>query len=225
MRVQRQTVTAVFGALSVAVLMALTALFFFRPNAVRAYPPAPPARIVSFPTDPIPLGRGVFGSFGTLHTRPWQEGPIATVGPWQEIGKARGELSVPADTMLMLNLDSNNNTSLSALSRLDPFDLQVLSVPGQNRITHRAMPSIGHLAGLRILHLGGAQITDDSLVHLSRLAFLEHLDLQNCPISDKAIPHLSKLRSLRSLWLFRTRMTKQGISRLQSALNECEISH
>ena len=87
------------------------------------------------------------------------------------------------------------------------------------------MPSIGHLTGLRTLHLGGAQITDESLVHLSRLAFLEHLDLQNCPISDRAVPHLSKLRSLRSLWLFRTRMTKQGAWRLQSALPECEIRH
>ncbi len=225
MRIRRQTITTVLGALSVAVLIVLTALVFFRPSAVRAYPPAPPARVVSFPTDTILYGRGVFGSFGTLHTRPWKEGPVATLGRWQEIGKAWGEVSVPSDTMLKLSLDSNNDTNLSALSRLDPFDLQVLSAPGQNRITHTAMPSIGHLAGLRILHLGGAQITDDSLAHLSRLSFLEHLDLQNCPISDKAVPHLSKLRSLRSLWLFRTRMTKQGVSRLQSALHECEIRY
>lgn len=225
MRIQRQIVTAVLGSLSVAVIMGLTVRLFLVPEAVRVYPPAPDARVVSFPTDPIPLGRGVFGSFGTLHTRPWQEGPIATVRPWQELEKAWGEVSVPADTMLMLSLDSNNTTNLSALSRLDPYDLQVLSVPGQNRITHTAMPSIGHLAGLRTLHLGGARITDESLVHLSQLSFLEHLDLQNCPISDKAAHHLSKLKSLRSLGLSRTRMTQQGVSRLQSALPECEIRH
>ncbi len=164
-------------------------------------------------------------SFGTLHTRPWKEGPIRTPGRWENIGEARGEVSIPANKMLMLSLDSNNDTTLTALTRLDPFDLQVLSAPSQNRMTHAAIPSISHLKGLRILHLGGARITDDSLRHLSRLSFLEHLDLQSCPISDEAIPHLSKLRSLRSLSLARTQTTNRGVSRLQWALRECQISH
>ncbi len=223
MRIRRQAVTTLFAAISVAVLITLAAQVFFRPDPVRAYPPAPSARVVSFPTDPIPLGGGVLGSLGTLHTRPWKEGPVATVGRWQEIGTAWGDISVPADTLLQLSLDSNNNTDLSALAGLAPFDVQVLSAPAQNRITHTAMPSIGRLAGLRVLHLGGAQITDDSLAHLSGLSYLEHLDIQNCPISDNAIPHLGKLRSLRSLWLSRTRMTRHGVARLRSALPGCQI--
>jgi hypothetical protein len=220
---QIRSVTAVFGLLAVGVVVTVSVYFFFKSRIVRAYPPAPAARIVSFLTKPTRTRFGVAPGLGTLYTRPWTDGSLPGGAFWDDLGRAAGEIPVPANTILMLSVDSTIR-DLSALSKLDPYDLQILSIPGQNQITDAAMPAIGHLVGLRSLQLAGVRLTDESLRHLSGLIFLEHLDLQKCPIYDEAVPYLSRLTSLRSLLLFRSRMTTESVARLRELLPDCAIS-
>ena len=141
---------------------------------------------------------------------------------WDELGRAAGSTRIPAENVLMLVADGSVQ-KFSCLGDLDPYGLQVLTLPGKNRFTHASMRFVGKLVGLRVLRLPGARITDECLADLFNLTYLEHLDLQNCPIYDEAVPYLARLTSLRTLWLFRTRMSQEGAAELRKQLPDCDI--
>ena len=64
--------------------------FFSRENVVRAYPPMPMERVVTFPTTKSRTRRGMAPGIGTLFTRPWEEGPLPRAAMWDELGRAAG---------------------------------------------------------------------------------------------------------------------------------------
>ena len=72
--------------------------------------------------------------------------------------------------------------------------------------------------------------SDAGLVHVGRLGQLEFLALANAPtgtpnaVTDAGLVHLEGLTNLERLILYRSKVTEEGVKRLQQALPNCRIS-
>ncbi|MFN3151704.1 hypothetical protein [Bremerella sp.] len=68
------------------------------------------------------------------------------------------------------------------------------------------------------------EMTDADLKELSGMPNLKHLDISGNPeVTDAGLVHLASIKSLQVLRLFDTKVTKQGVEKLQAELPECEI--
>ena len=61
------------------------------------------------------------------------------------------------------------------------------------------------------------------MAHVVRLSGLEYLNLYGTAVTDNGLDALSSLKQLRALYVWETRVTPGGISRLQSALPRLTI--
>lgn len=68
-----------------------------------------------------------------------------------------------------------------------------------------------------------ANIADADLDVLRVFPRLHELDLSGRPITDAAVPLLSRLKTLRVLRLSGTKLTDDGVRRLQAAIPGCSI--
>jgi hypothetical protein len=108
----------------------------------------------------------------------------------KKLGRARGEVDVPAGHRLILYVEGDiNEGGLKALATLAPQDLQSL-------------------------RLGGCGLTDKSLIHLRNLTWLEHLDLSCNPVSGEALAHLEGMLLLERLELWGCDLTEEGLANL-----------
>jgi hypothetical protein len=108
----------------------------------------------------------------------------------KKLGRARGEVDVPADQRLILYVEGEiNEGGLKALATLAPQYLQSLLV-------------------------GGCGLTDKSLIYLRNLTWLEHLDLSCNPVSGQGLAHLEGMLLLERLELWGCDLTEQGLANL-----------
>jgi serine/threonine protein kinase len=94
----------------------------------------------------------------------------------------------------------------------EPFHVVRAGLGNQTYLTPTDLQLVGRLTRLRILELGGTNVTDDDLVHLGGLHGLEDLDLSGTEISDRGVAHLSPIRSLYVLHLSGTRVTGESLA-------------
>ncbi|MCE5228699.1 glycosyltransferase [bacterium] len=141
------------------------------------------ARVVTFPNE----------SIGLLMYRPWG----LNVWNWTELGPARGEVTVPPKSELMLVVSRKCAADLSALSKLKPDDIQSI-------------------------HMRQAAIGDDQLAHLARLTGLRTLDLRDSKITDAGVTQLRDLPNLKML-LLPEQISASARAGLKTALRECRI--
>lgn len=160
---------------------------------------------------------------------------------WEYFGEAQGEVSVPAGKRLRLHVARAAMKNLSALKKLGPNDLYMLTItglPGEPANPDKTvMPYVAGLTGLEELDLqvvcigpeGFRHIKDlqslksvyiktdksvsDGLVHLEGLRSLEILFL-GARYSDASLSHLSKLTSLQKLSLNVTEVRGPGLVHL-----------
>ncbi len=78
------------------------------------------------------------------------------------------------------------------------------------------------LTGLKSLDLSGSQVTDAGLVHLAHLKNLDELLLSD-HITDAGLPKLAGLSGLSYLNLAKSKVTKEGVRKLEKALPKCKI--
>ena len=71
------------------------------------------------------------------------------------------------------------------------------------------------LAGMEVLRLNGAQVTDAGLVHLKGLTGLKELSLSGTEVTDAGLADLKGLTSLQGLWLQGTRVSDGGLKILK----------
>jgi formylglycine-generating enzyme required for sulfatase activity len=103
---------------------------------------------------------------------------------------------------------------LTKLRRLSIYD---------DGITDAGIAHIAALKDLEWLDLP-PRITDAALATISELPYLQRLSLRNNGrITDAGLQHLAKLDDLFELHLEGTKVTKEGVAKLQEALPDCEI--
>jgi len=117
----------------------------------------------------------------------------------------------------------NDDETLKQLEGLK--GVKVFELSSLHKVTNAGLASIAkhkNLEGLSFQH--AKQLTDDGLRHLSQMRRLKSLNLWACDlITDDGLEDLRELKNLKSLSLGGTKVTLQGIQRLQLALPECEI--
>lgn len=119
-------------------------------------------------------------SIGLLMYRPWG----LNVWNWTELGPARGQVTVPPKSELMLVVSRNCANDLSALDKLGADDVQSIHMR-QAAIGDEQLKHVARLTGLRTLDLRDTKITDAGLVHLEKILNLKLLELPG-QISDGA---------------------------------------
>lgn len=146
---------------------------------------------------------------------------------WEEIGEARGEVTVARDGQLRLIVAPAAAADLSPLAGLAPHDIQQLYL-GQTKVTDEQLGYVAGLTGLRLLSLSDTDITDRGLAALRGLTRLQTLHLWSCRhITDAGLVHLEQLAGLQKLTLGRTKVSDAGLihlSRLRT-LREVHLDH
>jgi Leucine-rich repeat (LRR) protein len=180
---------------------------------------APGERVLRFPPD---------RSLGRLLV---YRGPVAdpydppatcenALRPWKFLAEARGDVAVPANKLVRLDVGMKNLKDVTHLKRLKPDDLDSLVITGTQfppHPTQAVMPYVSGLTGLKELSIFGVKVSGGELGHLRNLDALRHLTVYEPHESlDAGLPHLSKLKSLEYLSLD-CRCTDAGLQRLAGA--------
>lgn len=164
------------------VALGLTAWSFYSNYEAPVPPPiemmaAPGERVLRFPDDV---------SIGTLSLHDWSfaSNPMGDPGGvWEDLGEARGNVTVPAGKEVRLLVHESQGGRLSALRRLRANDLQQLSL-NSCTIRDADLAHIGHLTGLFYLSLDETLIGPDGYAQLRRLSSLRELSFTNTTLGE-----------------------------------------
>ncbi len=155
---------------------------------------------------------------------------ISTGGPeWEYLGKATGDIIVPAGKRLAFEVNQDVWKDLSFLSELRPDDIYRLIVfgpyPDGPMPDDRIMPHIARLTGLKELRLGNTNISARGLKYIVNLKSLERLDIGN-NLTNGGMAQISQLPKLKCLYIVEHRLTNTGLSYISklNALEELSLS-
>jgi hypothetical protein len=157
------------------------------------------------------------------------------------VGLAQGEVVVPADRGVALDLSYTRHGDLSCLRTFRPDDLFMLSIGCGERFPQgepHVYEQVRRLSGLQILSVGGAGLTGQGLgaldgvdllrgLSLSAGPWLRETELSDMPelpsvewldcclgITDGGLKNLGRLRNLRVLRLWGDRIRGRGLADL-----------
>lgn len=141
-----------------------------------------------------------------------------------ESWEARGNVTVPTEKKLTLDISDEASADLSPFAALAPDDLQALSL-AHSSVSNVELRHIGKLTGLQELDLHNTQVGDPGLVHLKGLVGLQGLDLWETRVSDAGLVHLRELKNLRILLLSGSQISDTGLVHLResTALEELQL--
>ena len=94
----------------------------------------------------------------------------------------------------------------------------------ENPIRGPALSSLKEQPELVDLSLGSPTFTDLFAKDLAELKRLKRLSLVGTSVTDAAITHLESMTNLEQLDLRQTKVTKEGVARLEKALPKCKIT-
>ncbi len=138
-------------------------------------------------------------SLGDLYVEPIHTGDSCRAER-EELGRARGEVVVPAGKRLLLYVSEKGARDLRPLPKLAPWDLQALNLSGCE-IKDADLIHLRGLTWLEDLDLSCNRFTGFGLAHLGAMLLLERLDLYGGDLTDEGLGHLPALPSLRELSL------------------------
>lgn len=144
---------------------------------------------------------------------------------WESLGLAQGEVNVPADHFVRLDVGQAASKDLSFLEKLSPEAIDVLMLRGTD-VTDDGLKSLAGLAGLQFLDLEQTKITDACAPHLANLKNLVRIDLgafdvneDGFGVGDKVLSVLATLPKLSSIELRLTKVTDAGMAELAKCLS------
>ncbi len=106
--------------------------------------------------------------------------------------------------------------SLRQFTALEYLDLSGKRPTGVASISEKGIAAIASLKQLRVLRLGHVKLPANGIAVLNTLPNVETLALQYSPdITDEAIPYLVSWKSLRSIDLYGTKVTAEGLKSLR----------
>ena len=132
---------------------------------------------------------------------------------WRYFGKAKGELLLPKDKEVRLNISREASADLSPLAALDANAVHRLLLYG-TRVDDDGLKYVAHLSGLEELDLRGTRVTNQGMEYLLPLRSLKNLDIGQTRVGDKGVKHISELPSVEILSLSGTRITDRGLAAL-----------
>lgn len=160
---------------------------------------AMPARTIHFPAE---FNIGEYSFRPSSFVGGW-------AGSWQEMGKAQGDVQVPADTYVRLT-GTRTAKSLDSIAKLQPDDLQCLEL-GSPNLTDETIAPLEKMTGLRYLSLPTG-ITDAGVAHVKGLPDLTDLTLSGSGITDAVFAQLKGAPKLKRVYYEKTTsVTKEGI--------------
>ncbi|HEY9712639.1 MAG TPA: hypothetical protein V6C72_04170 [Chroococcales cyanobacterium] len=118
---------------------------------------------------------------------------------WDFVAHARGQVEVPANLRLQLEVSKEPAVDLSGLAAL----------------AENAFHSVD---------LSHTTIKDEDLVHIARQKDLQELDLSDTQITDRGVEHIVKLPGLMKLWLDKTQITDQSLAELKKIKGLAKLS-
>jgi beta-lactamase regulating signal transducer with metallopeptidase domain/Leucine-rich repeat (LRR) protein len=193
-------------------------------------------RMLHFPQD---------RSLGVLYTRDSELRDRRSRQGWEELGQARGEISVLPGKELRLAVSDHNYEHLAGLASLGANDIQDLSISCRNLkdsdllhlkglaglqslrlssgsstytcpLTGEGLACLQGMRSLRNLGIMFTMISDESLIHFKYLTNLENLNLWNDKgISGDGLAHLRNLSSLRSISFHQVPIEDFGLNNLK----------
>jgi internalin A len=172
-------------------------------------------KVLTFPTDravgqvqSMPKSLGGFGFDAN-----WYDG-------WEDLGPAQGEIKIPADHLVRLNISKVASSDLSFLEKLDPTAINVLMLRGTD-VTDDGLRFLTGLTNLQFLDLEQTKITDTCAPHFADLKNLVHVDFaafdvneEGFGVGDKVLAVLATLPKLSSVELRLTKVTDAGMAEL-----------
>lgn len=153
-------------------------------------------------TDGEVTGVSLLGRRGTSSISKFTQEHASTLGKFPKL-----KTLVIAD-FEFLN-PANDLKFLKTLTDLKKLDLR------KTNITDSAMQNLEPLTGLEVLKLEYSfDLTDAAGDVICKLTKLKELDLAYVPVSDEFVAHLQSLESLERLYLYGTKLTDAGLSKL-----------
>ncbi|HUU16988.1 MAG TPA: redoxin domain-containing protein [Sedimentisphaerales bacterium] len=163
----------------------------------------PKLRTVRFPMSRS-VGRLYVGELRLLDPHWWMG--------WQDAGPARGDVKVPVDKALRLDVTKEGLKELSALAACKPDDIQVVSFSYAD-VDDAGLGHLERLTGLKMLV--SPRVGDTGLAHISKLTSLISLTLRRGTFTDDGLKYISNLSSLQRLDLAYTEVTDVGLVHLR----------
>ena len=126
-----------------------------------------------------------------------------------------------ATQLLFFDTDLQN-ADLKDLAKY--HQLKSLKIARSPQVTDMGLKELAAIEQIKELSLGGPWITDSTLKELANLKQIVRLRLTDCPnVTDKGIQELSGMKELEYVYLYDSRVTAQGKSKLQQALPKCYL--
>jgi Leucine-rich repeat (LRR) protein len=177
------------------------------------------ARVIHFPKD---------RSMGTVYIRDVE--PDNWYENWQKLNEALGDIVIPQNKEVKLEINEGAANDLSPLNNLRADDLQMLSF-GWKAMKVGSLKPIGNLKGLKALNIQRASFDSDDFKYLTGLNQLQVLRFGDYNLTDESMRYIGQLTSLQSLALWGTGISDNGLKHLQDlnnltflALNNCKIT-
>lgn len=160
--------------------------------------------------------------------------------PWKSLGQAKGDVTVPTDKFVRLDVSEDAWQGGTPFAGLKPDDIQEMNFWECPEADDSALEDISTLSGLqeldlqrtqilgtglkhlaklkklRWLRLSSTHVGDDELASLIGLTSLEYLHLSYAPIGNVGMEHISNIKTLKSLYIARTTVDDDGLEHIKN---------
>lgn len=132
-------------------------------------------------------------------------------GNWIEHGSAQGNIDVPADTSVMVQLVGPDfSDGLRQLASMPPGAVQYVSL-FTGEFTREGLEHLTSIVGMRQLSLYDSNCDDESLLLISRCRGLQQLNLMATAVTDEGMRALARLPVLKELAIGDTEVSDRGV--------------
>lgn len=157
--------------------------------------------------------------------------PTRSIGTLRILGnevypiQAKGRLTFPPGTALLLVLNYDTASDLSPLKKIQPNGLNRLNME-KLEITDDQLVNIEHLTGLQGLDLQETDVTNKGLVHLQPLKNLSNLNLRSTLITGAGMVQLKPLQNLHTINFASTNLGDDGLECFKDLpnLKDCAVA-
>ena len=141
---------------------------------------------------------------------------------WETLSAARGVVKLPAGKRVQLEVKRGKDVDLSFVSMIPQDSLYSVDLSA-SAIRDWEVAHLQRLTELRELDLSNTKVTSSVIGYLKGLDTLEKLWLDETLVDDACVDDLKGLVGLKKLSVKGTKLTKDGIKKLEESLTDCKV--